>query len=149
MFYYIRHWTSFYKPLVINPDDDHANYKCYENTSVNFAANFQYLIVCMVYSISKPFRQPLYSNLWFTLSLILLLACNTYMTISDDTFVTSLLSFEGDVSLTFRLSALIIVVINTIITYGYERIVVWYVSIWWKNREDKMIARQQQEEIKE
>jgi hypothetical protein len=36
----VRHWTSFYKPLEINPESDDFNYLCYENTSLNFVANF-------------------------------------------------------------------------------------------------------------
>jgi hypothetical protein len=96
----------------------------------------------MVFSISKPFRQPLYTNLWFTLSLIILFAINTYISLSDDTFITTLLKLETDITMEFRLVVLITVVVNSIITYGYERIVVWYVSIWWKNRTDRKILRE-------
>lgn len=119
----------------------------YENTAINFIANFQYLVVCMVFSISKPFRQPLYSNLWFTLSLVILLAFNTYINLSDDEFITTLLMVERDVSMEFRLATLIVVVINTILTYGFERIIVWYVSIWYKNHNDRKVHRQQRLEI--
>jgi hypothetical protein len=96
----------------------------------------------MVFSISKPFRQPLYSNLWFTLSIIILFAANTYVVLSDDSFVTEFLEFESDVSMTFRLSALVIVVLNGIIAYGFERIIVWHISMWWKNKNDRKIERE-------
>jgi hypothetical protein len=78
-----------------------------------------------------------------------LFAINTYINISDDSFITDLLVLETDITMEFRLSALIIVVVNSIITYGYERIIVWYVSIWWKNRTDRKIKRQQEIEILE
>jgi hypothetical protein len=49
----------------------------------------------------------------------------------------------------FRLTALIVVVVNSIISYLFERIIVWQISICWKNREDRKIFRNQQREIEE
>lgn len=40
MFFYVRRWTSFYKPLEINTESEDLNYLCYENTAVNYVANF-------------------------------------------------------------------------------------------------------------
>ena len=88
-------------------------------------ANFQYLFVCLVFSISKPFRQPLYTNLWFTVSLLVLLAMNTYQVVSDDSFITSLLDLEASVDTRFRLWTLVIVGVNALVTYLYERVIVW------------------------
>jgi hypothetical protein len=103
----------------------------------------------MVFSISKPFRQPLYTNLWFTLSLVVLLGLNTFMVVSSDEWLGELMTLETDPSMTFRLSALVIVVINAAVSYFYERVIVWYVSIWHKNRSDRKIQRQQRLEIEE
>lgn len=141
MFQFVRRW-DFYHPVVINPGDEDDNNLCFENTALVLISNYQYLIVCMVFSISKPFRQPLYSNSWFTLSLLLLFGASTYIALSNDSFITSLVEIETSVTLEFRLATLIIVVINSLITYGFERIVVWYVSIWWKSRNDANILRE-------
>lgn len=103
----------------------------------------------MVFSISKPFRQPLYSNLWFTLSLVILLGLNTFMVLSSDEWLGELMTLETDPSMTFRLSALVIVVINALVSYFYERVIVWHVSIWHKNRTDRKIQREQRLEIEE
>jgi hypothetical protein len=103
----------------------------------------------MVFSISKPFRQPLYTNLWFTLSLVVLLGLNTFMVVSSDEWLGELMTLETDPSMTFRLSALVIAVINAAVSYFYERVIVWYVSIWHKNRSDRKIQRQQRLEIEE
>ncbi|XP_066565308.1 polyamine-transporting ATPase 13A3 isoform X1 [Amia ocellicauda] len=53
--------------------DDH-NIKNYENTTVFFVSAFQYLIVAIVFSKGKPFRQPSYKNWPFVLSAIILYA---------------------------------------------------------------------------
>ena len=110
-------------------------------------ANFQYLFVCLVFSISKPFRQPLYTNLWFTVSLLVLLGMNTYQVVSDDSFITSLLDLEASVDTRFRLWTLVIVGVNALVTYLYERVVVWYVSIWARNRVEERVRKDQLKEI--
>lgn len=103
----------------------------------------------MVFSISKPFRQPLYTNLWFTVSLLVLFGLNTYQVVSDDSFITHLLDLKDDVSMNFRLWSLVIIAGNTILTYLYERVVVWYVSIWARNRVERKVRLDQQREIEE
>ncbi|KAG7488168.1 hypothetical protein MATL_G00031590 [Megalops atlanticus] len=47
--------------------DDH-NIKNYENTTLFYVSSFQYLIVAIVFSKGKPFRQPSYKNWPFLLS---------------------------------------------------------------------------------
>uniref|UniRef100_A0A665UU14 Polyamine-transporting ATPase 13A3 n=1 Tax=Echeneis naucrates TaxID=173247 RepID=A0A665UU14_ECHNA len=49
--------------------DDH-NIKNYENTSLFYVSSFQYLIVAIVFSKGKPFRQPSYKNWPFVLSVL-------------------------------------------------------------------------------
>lgn len=41
--------------------DDH-NIQNFENTSIFYISCFQYLIVAIVFSKGKPFRQPSYKN---------------------------------------------------------------------------------------
>ncbi|KAM8873662.1 polyamine-transporting ATPase 13A3 isoform 2-T2 [Spinachia spinachia] len=47
--------------------DDH-NIQNYENTSLFYVSSFQYLVVAIVFSKGKPFRQPSYKNWPFMLS---------------------------------------------------------------------------------
>ncbi|XP_076007323.1 polyamine-transporting ATPase 13A3 isoform X2 [Genypterus blacodes] len=47
--------------------DDH-NIQNYENTSLFYVSSFQYLIVAIVFSKGKPFRQPSYKNWPFMVS---------------------------------------------------------------------------------
>jgi magnesium-transporting ATPase (P-type) len=81
IFLNVRDW-SFYKRMNFYGVSDIEG--SYETTALVFIANFQYIITCMVFSISKPFRQPLYSNVWFARSLVILIGFNIYIVVSDD-----------------------------------------------------------------
>ena len=100
-----------------------------------------------MFSISKPFRQPIYTNLWFTFTLILLTVFSGYVILSNEEWVTSLMVFEPDVSTTFRLWIVLIIVVNAIASYGYEKIAVWYISQWWKRRKDRLKQARMQRDI--
>uniref|UniRef100_A0A673YCW4 Polyamine-transporting ATPase 13A3 n=1 Tax=Salmo trutta TaxID=8032 RepID=A0A673YCW4_SALTR len=75
-FLWVRHqaWYDIWTPESDSKNDDH-NIKNYENTSLFYVSSFQYLIVAIVFSKGKPFRQPSYKNFFFSLSLLLLLLC--------------------------------------------------------------------------
>ncbi|XP_076880258.1 polyamine-transporting ATPase 13A3 [Brachyhypopomus gauderio] len=49
---------------------DEKNIQNFENTTLFFVSSFQYLIVAVVFSKGKPFRQPSYKNWPFVLSVI-------------------------------------------------------------------------------
>jgi len=59
------------------------------------------------------------------------------------------MDFESNVSMNFRLTTLVVIVANSIISYLFERIIVWQISICCKNREDRKILREQQRQIEE
>uniref|UniRef100_A0A8K9XCG0 ATPase 13A3 n=1 Tax=Oncorhynchus mykiss TaxID=8022 RepID=A0A8K9XCG0_ONCMY len=65
-FLWVRHQAWYH---IWTPQDDH-NIKNYENTSLFYVSSFQYLIVAIVFSKGKPFRQPSYKNWPFVVSCI-------------------------------------------------------------------------------
>ncbi|XP_018612862.1 probable cation-transporting ATPase 13A3 isoform X1 [Scleropages formosus] len=65
------HNVSFSEVYNETEDDDH-NIRNYENTTLFFISSFQYLIVAIVFSKGKPFRQPTYSNWPFMISAFIL-----------------------------------------------------------------------------
>uniref|UniRef100_A0A8C7E179 Polyamine-transporting ATPase 13A3 n=1 Tax=Oncorhynchus kisutch TaxID=8019 RepID=A0A8C7E179_ONCKI len=70
-FLWVRHqaWYDIWTPESDSKNDDH-NIKNYENTSLFYVSSFQYLIVAIVFSKGKPFRQPSYKNWPFVVSCI-------------------------------------------------------------------------------
>jgi cation-transporting ATPase 13A3/4/5 len=137
MFYNVTWWEFYTPPGPVDPDDADDNTAGYQNTSVFLISLYQYVVVCVAFSISKPFRQPLYTNLWFTASLILLTVFNIYITVANEDWIYSTFQVMQGISLEFRLFVLLMAVVNGAITFFYEKIAIWYISIWWKNRKEK------------
>jgi len=103
----------------------------------------------MAFSISKPFRQPIYTNLWFTLSLLILGVFSIYITLANNEWIESVFEIKESITMEFRLTLLLIAFINGILTYFYEKIVIWYVSLWWKNRKERIRLVNLQRDIAE
>jgi cation-transporting ATPase 13A3/4/5 len=62
-----------------------------ENTVFFLLSNFQYLIACLVYSAGPPFRMPLYTNPWFTCTVLLLFSFNWYLVLAPHPYVLTYL----------------------------------------------------------
>jgi cation-transporting P-type ATPase 13A2 len=56
MFYYVSWWSFYEPPPHIDPQDADDNTECFENTSMFLISLYQYVVVCVAFSISKPFR---------------------------------------------------------------------------------------------
>ena len=57
---------------------------CHENTILFLIAHFQYIIMAIAFSVSKPFRQQLYKNWILMLYLIIVLFYSIWITINCD-----------------------------------------------------------------
>ena len=64
---------------------------CYENTILFNYSSFQYIIVAIVFSAGKPFRQPFYRNALFLLAILLYCGVNCVITVKPATFIQSVL----------------------------------------------------------
>ncbi|XP_048833620.1 polyamine-transporting ATPase 13A3 isoform X1 [Brienomyrus brachyistius] len=87
-FFYVQHqswyekWTPYSDACNVsdfsnmsnhnNTEMDEHNIQNYENTTLFYISSFQYLIVAIVFSKGKPFRQPSYKNWPFVLSALIL-----------------------------------------------------------------------------
>lgn len=146
IFFYIQSW-DFYKPHIVDPNEEDANMRCYENSALFLFANFQYLVTCVAFSISKPFRQPLYSNFIFSVSLMVLLAFSIILVLSHWGWIYSVFGIMDDITLEFKVILLIVAVANSLATFLYEKIVVWHISLWWKNKKDKIFEEERNKEL--
>ncbi len=77
---------SFFQPKIVSFEESH-DFHSYENSVLFIVSCFQYLITCLSFSISKPFRKPLYTNYPFTISLGVLFLTNFYFLLPDDNWL--------------------------------------------------------------
>lgn len=98
--------------------DDH-NIKNYENSSVFYVSSFQYLIVAIVFSKGKPFRQPSYKNWPFvvsTLSLYFFLLFIMFYPIEAIDEFLEIVCVPFD----WRMKLLLIIVVNAVVSVLME-----------------------------
>jgi len=82
-FLYVQSLPS-YKPITSFVSTD--NIVCFENTVLFTFTSFQYIIVAVIFSAGKPFRQQFYSNLFFLLAIIFYMLWNTLFTVFPNQF---------------------------------------------------------------
>jgi cation-transporting ATPase 13A3/4/5 len=122
------------EPDPVNPYSDEAN-RSYENTSLFWVSNFQYLTACVAFSVSRPFRQPLYTNLYFTLSLLLMIGFSGLLVLSDHPFfIRFFLLKEDNMPMVFRLQIILIVIANFAVSFTAEKWLIWKLTLWWRHQ---------------
>ncbi|XP_075427201.1 polyamine-transporting ATPase 13A3 isoform X3 [Ascaphus truei] len=111
-----------------NTRHDEHNIRNYENTTLFFVSSFQYLIVAVVFSKGKPFRQPSYKNILFVVSVLALYALMLFFMLYpiesiDHFFQLVCLPYE------WRITMLIIVTVNAAVSILVENVVL-DIIIW-------------------
>ncbi|XP_075363280.1 polyamine-transporting ATPase 13A3 isoform X3 [Mycteria americana] len=96
--------------------------KNYENTTLFFISSFQYLIVAIVFSKGKPFRQPCYKNFWFVISVIVLYVFIFFIMLHPVESIDTLLELVC-VPYEWRVRILIIVILNVMVSVLTEEAV--------------------------
>ncbi|XP_024124360.1 probable cation-transporting ATPase 13A3 isoform X2 [Oryzias melastigma] len=107
---------------------DHKNIKNYENTSLFYVSSFQYLVVAIVFSKGKPFRQPSYRNWPFMLSCAALYAFLLFIMLHPIPAIDRFLEIVC-VPREWRLILLVIVVGNAAVSLLME-ILILDVCLW-------------------
>ena len=82
-------------------DDNEDPTPCHENTIFFLIAHFQYLILALAFSVSKPFRQRIYTNWPLMIYLVLIIFYSIWITINCDEWSAKLfniydLKYRGD-----------------------------------------------------
>lgn len=136
-FFYNVQKQPFYVPPFNNGGGssiDMINVVSYESTVLFYIANFQYLMTCIAFSISKPFRKEVWTNKPFFISIILLIIFDTVdLFVPGNTKVLNLFSCLPFVDYTtdpsksyynYRYLIAIGIVLNSITTYTAEKLIV-------------------------
>ena len=82
-------------------DDNEDPMPCHENTIYFLISHFQYLTLALAFSVSKPFRKPIYTNWPLMIYLVLVYFYSIWITINCDNWSADLfliydLKYKGD-----------------------------------------------------
>eukprot|EP01028_Stygiella_incarcerata_P000513 TRINITY_DN1071_c1_g1_i2.p1 TRINITY_DN1071_c1_g1~~TRINITY_DN1071_c1_g1_i2.p1 ORF type:complete len:1258 (+),score=313.86 TRINITY_DN1071_c1_g1_i2:50-3775(+) len=98
------------------------------NTILFVYLNFQYLIIAFVFSISRPFRKPLYRNVLFFMWMVFLVIMDVILLNPDrDTerfFNLKYGNGDGEVPPSFRFRMLLLAVFNFLVSYLFEAVII-------------------------
>ncbi|XP_072442697.1 polyamine-transporting ATPase 13A2 isoform X5 [Chiloscyllium punctatum] len=95
----------------------------YENTALFCVSGFQYLILATVLSKGHPFRKPLYSNVLFLLSLILLYALMVFLTLYPLQFIRQILQLMLITDVKFKFLLLGFAALHFVTSLLFERVI--------------------------
>lgn len=112
----------WYRPLHFSP---HAkeNIVCYETTSLFLLSSFQVLNTVVAYSISKPFKKPLYTNKFYMTSLVMLYSLTAYLTIIPDKYTMSLVELIA-LPMSYKLKLLAIAALHFVLSWAFEFVMI-------------------------
>jgi magnesium-transporting ATPase (P-type) len=103
--------------------------KCWETTSLFCVSSFQYLVLAVIFSKGRPYRQPFYTNIFFTLSVIILATVTILVTLYPGQGLANFLQLMFDPlnptkHLDYRLSLLVWVGFNILLCILIEKAIV-------------------------
>ncbi|CAG0894721.1 unnamed protein product [Darwinula stevensoni] len=92
LFFFHVQTQDWFVPFVL--DDTLQNKACHQNYVVFSISMFQYVILVVVYSRGKPYRRPLFTNLWLSAALLLMTVFSVVMTVYPPHFLAELLELD-------------------------------------------------------
>ncbi|XP_044224784.1 polyamine-transporting ATPase 13A3-like isoform X1 [Thunnus albacares] len=109
--------------LNVTTSHDHKNIRNYENTTLFYVSSFQYLVVAIVFSKGKPFRQPSYKNWPFMLSSVSLYSFLFFIMLYPIPAIDSFLEIVC-VPHDWRITLVIIIIMNAAVSFVLEILIV-------------------------
>lgn len=110
---------------------------CSRNTAMYLFTCMQYLTCCLCFSISKPFRKPIYTNPLFLISVAIMGVYQTYMLLfANDT--NKDLFHLVDIPESYRTKLFSLFILNTVVSYTFEKYLIGWYSSYYTQRQEKM-----------
>ncbi|XP_077412443.1 polyamine-transporting ATPase 13A3-like [Vanacampus margaritifer] len=98
------------------------NFRSFENTSIFYVSSFQYLIVAIVFSQGKPFRQPSYKNCPFIVTCSIQYAFLLFIMLNPIPAIDYILQIAC-IPYDWRITLLIIVLAHAIVSFTLEKLI--------------------------
>ncbi|XP_068220769.1 polyamine-transporting ATPase 13A3-like isoform X2 [Palaemon carinicauda] len=121
-YFYLLH-QSWFVPNTPTPEGEQDNTKSWETAAIFYTSVFQYLTLCIVFSPGHPFRKPIYTNVWLTISLLSLTVISLLMLMSPWPWLMDFMQIKSDPDdplIMFRITLLLIVCIHFVLSLSVE-----------------------------
>ena len=136
-------WNVNVEKCVLTEDGNPKS--CALNTVIFLISNMQYLITAFVFTISKPFKKPFYTNVYLTMFLLFSFAYSVYITIGpfEEISEKKLILFDlNEIYDKLKLIVLILILVNFVVAYLCEKIVVpCFTKMWNKYQLKKLVLK--------
>ena len=155
---------------VCQPDDEGTDIRaCPDNTAIFLISNMQYLITAFAFSISKPFKSPIYTNYYLTFFMIFAFAYSCVIILWQNPLLSKLLQMynfdnpedsfkdsrrddldeEGlyvykDSQIKYYIQGLAI--LNFIVSYIFEKVIIPSTTAIWNAKKIKKLRELKQRE---
>jgi len=120
-YFYLTTMGWYVKVHPKNPNEEIVT--CFETTTIFAISSFQYLMLATVFSQGPPYRRPFFTNIPFAVALVTLTAFTIWVTVYPPTILTSFLQLKDGMPLSFRLTLLLFVGVNTLACFLLETMV--------------------------
>ena len=144
---------------ICEPDEESLDIaSCPINTAVFYVSNFQYLVTAIAFSISKPFRSPIYTNVFLMIFMLIAFGYSTYIVLFPDKWSIKLLQlyYFDDPELSFRreegdeidgryqdhnMKYYIegLTLLNFLVSYLFEKVIVPTTTACWNERKKRQL----------
>jgi cation-transporting ATPase 13A3/4/5 len=126
-------------------DQWHTLDACVQNTFLYLISIYQLSFVALAFLVGRPFRKSFYYNKWFTCYFVFYNFFNVIMNfnpfgwsfITNQTYAAESPKFTE----TWRWTVFYIAMANGFVTLVWERVIVKYTTIFWKNYKERKEAR--------
>ena len=119
-------------------DDDPP---CSDNSVLYLFTCMQYITCCLCFSISKPFRKPIWTNPLYLGSVIFMVVYQSYLILGYDSWNYDIFALV-ELPQEFKLRLFVLVILNTISSYVYEKFFIgWFNKFYQKNQKTTLLRK--------
>ncbi|ROT75379.1 putative cation-transporting ATPase 13A3-like [Penaeus vannamei] len=116
----------WFEPNKPTPGNEEDNTVSWETGTIFYISAFQYLTLCIAYSPGHPFRQPIYTNFWLTVSLVSLTVITLMMLLCPWSWLMELMRIKYDPEndlMMFRVALLLMIALHFVVSLSTEHFV--------------------------
>lgn len=109
----------------VDPGDE-TNYYSYQGTALFIVSNFQYISLMLVFSKSHPYRRTIFSNIFLTVSLIIITGVSIWLSLQPPEAFQSMLNMKLPPFMKFREFLLLVAAFHVLLALIFEKFLIDY-----------------------